>query len=141
MNKTMQLSTCPECNHKVRYRDLFFNYFKLCFRLRCPNCKIRLKGYPNEKARRLSQIIILLAIGHMVVYGFLPDIDNMTEQELAKHTFTVDYVYPIMTIVGLLFVIALLVISKVTFSNNQFTTVHVFGGGQMVSQTHPIALS
>jgi len=48
---------------------------------------------------------------------------------LAKHTFTADYVYPIMTIVGLLFVIALLVISKVIFLIINFTAVHVFGDG------------
>jgi|ETNmetMinimDraft_30_1059905.scaffolds.fasta_scaffold00225_14 hypothetical protein len=39
----------------------------------------KLQNKIKRVSQRKGQTIILLAIGHMVIYEFLPDIDNMAE--------------------------------------------------------------
>ena len=118
MSKTIQLSTCPECNHKIRYREVIFR-----FRLKCPKYKIRLNKYKNEKAKRLDLLVKITVTVFLVTVGFFPEglyIDDMTEQELAQHTFSIYYVVPFMAIVDLLGIIVLPFILKTIHHNIQF---------------------
>jgi len=115
LSKTIQLSTCPECNHKIRYREVIFR-----FRLKCPKYKIRLNKYKNEKTKRLDLLVKITVTVFLVTVGFFPEglyIDDMTEQELAQHTFSIS---PFMAIVNLLGVIVLAFILKTIHHNTQF---------------------
>ena len=51
-DETTQLATCPECNYKIRFRERLFGY-----RSKCPKCKTRFKKYPNNKAKRLGEVM------------------------------------------------------------------------------------